>query len=500
MTLQPQSTSGVSLRTILADELSVRPRDVHFSSCTSELRHVRPGDVFVAVADAEGDGHDVAVDAVERGAAAVVCERCLPIFTVPQFVVPDSRAAYGLICHALVGHPARQLKVIGVTGTSGKTTVARLLASVLQTAGQQVGVIDSYGDDDGGDRPADGQAPLTQPLLARRLAEMAAAGCTHAVVEVSSQMLSQSVLAGVQLDAACITHIGRDHLDWHGSLENYRQAKRRILHHLDPAGVAILNADCQDSMRMLDQLAQPALTIGMRQPAEVRAEVVEQHVNEQVFMLLAGSDSIGVRTAIVGDHHIYNCLTAAALGLAYGIEPTTIARGLEAVDHLPGRMERVLCGQPFNVLVDAADSPETLRACLRAARQVTDRRVICVFGSDGQAHRRQRAALGRVAGALADLTVITSNPPRPHGRFDGTREIVGGFADPRKAHVILDRSEAIAWAIGAAEPGDTVVVAGMGERLHPAALANELPGGDRDVARQILHGDFAAEAPRRVAA
>jgi UDP-N-acetylmuramoyl-L-alanyl-D-glutamate--2,6-diaminopimelate ligase len=500
VTIKPVRIGGVSLRSLLASDLVARPHDVRASSCTSDFRRVRQGDVFVALVEAEEDGHDFATEAVRRGAAAVVCERCLPVFTVPQYVVRDSRAAYGRICQALVAHPSRQLKVIGVTGTSGKTTVARLLASIFRTAGIESGTIDSLGCSDGLNELPAVNDKITPTWLARRLSDMAANGLTHAIVEVSSQSLSQSLLAGVRLDAMCVTHIGHGHLDWHGSVENYRQAERRVLEHLDPDGVAILNADCPVSMRMLDGLRQPVLTIGLRQPSEITAQVIEQHVNEQVFLLTAGEETVGVRTSLVGDHQIYNCLTAAAMALAYGVELTTIARGLEAVDQLPGRMERVMCGQEFNVLVDAANSPETLRACLQAARQVTSGRLICVVGADGESNRDELPALGRVAGAMADLAVITSNGPRVRGQYDFTREIVNGFADPKKAHVILERSAAIAWAIDNADEGDTVIVAGMGDRLHPTGGENELPCDDSALARQVLQGAFASTAPHRVAA
>jgi UDP-N-acetylmuramoyl-L-alanyl-D-glutamate--2,6-diaminopimelate ligase len=493
-------TSGVSLRTLLGDDLTVRPRDVRVTSCTHDFRHVRPGDVFVALLDAEDDGHDFAADAARRGASAIICERPLPVFSVPQFIVSDSRAAYGRLCHAIVDDPTKQLKVIGVTGTSGKTTVARLMSSIFDAAGARTGLIDSLGSWDGSDCRSASNGELTAPALARSFARMQAGGLTHAILEVSSQALSQSLIAGVELHAVCVTHIGRDHLDWHGSLENYRAAKRRILDHLSIDGVAILNADCQESMRILATLDQPALTIGLRKPAEITAQIIEQHVNEQTFVLTAGDDSVGVRTAIVGDHHVYNCLTAAATCLAYGVELPIIARGLEAVDSLPGRMERVIGGEGYSIYVDAAKSPDTLRACLKAARTVTAGRVICVFGADERAPREQLRALGRVAGSLADVSVIAGSGPRDTGRRDNSRDIVHGFADPRKAHVILDRAEAIAWALDQASDRDTVIVAGMGDRLHPVASASELPRDDCDVVRQILSGELPTTASHRVAA
>jgi UDP-N-acetylmuramoyl-L-alanyl-D-glutamate--2,6-diaminopimelate ligase len=500
VTPKPLRAAGVSLRKALADELTARPRDFRATSCTNDYRRVRPGDVFVALTGADHDGHDFAAEAVRRGAAAVVCERMLPVFAVPQFVVGNSRAAYGKLCQALVGNPSKQLKVIGVTGTSGKTTVVRLLASIFHLAGIEAGAIDSLAHWDGLDCQVSPEAELSPPVLARWLGQMSANGLTHAIVEMSSRDLVQSALAGVELDSVCVTQIGRDHLDWHGSLENYRQAKRRILDHLRPDGVAIFNADCQPSMRMLAEVNGPALTIGLKQPAEISAEIVEQSVNEQTFVLTAGDDSVGVRTSIVGDHHIYNCLTAAALCLSYGIELTTIARGLEAVEELPGRMQRILCGQEFSVLVDAANTPDTLKACLKAARNVTTGRLICVFGAHGDMHADHLPALGRVAGSIADMAVVTTTGPRERGGRDFTRNIVGGFTDPNKAHVILDRAQAIAWALDQASEGDTVVLAGMGDRPYPNTNREEHAWDDRDVARQVLSGGFASTLPHRIAA
>ena len=294
---------------------------------------------------------------------------------------------------------------------------------------------------------------LSPPVLARSLAQMAAAGATHAVVEVSSRELSQQVLAGVTLDAVCITHVGRNHLDWHGSVENYRQAKRRIFEYLHADGVAILNADDPVSVRMLSELNQPALTFGTaRRRPRSRREIIEQHVNEQIVR--------AVRPATI--RSACGRRSSATITFTTASRPrprrwrtasscTTIARGLEAVDRLPGRMERVMCGQDFAVLVDAADSPESLRACLRAARHVTQRPV------DLRVWRRRRLRNGRLArhgprrrrdgrrgGRHQQLARLTTS-------HRACMELRSGFADRRKARVILDRDEAIAWALREAQ-------------------------------------------------
>jgi UDP-N-acetylmuramoyl-L-alanyl-D-glutamate--2,6-diaminopimelate ligase len=499
VTLESLHSAGVSLRELLAGEIQgTCAADVRATSCTSDWRQVRPGDVFVATVDDDADGHDRAVDAAARGAAAVICERPLPVFDVPQFVVGDSRVAYGRLCQALVGNPSRQLKLIGVTGTYGKTTVARLLAAIFREAGACVGVLDSFGYWDGcDDRPRADEA-LTPPALALSLAQMAAAGVTHAIVELSSIDLSKQVAAGVVFDAACITQVGRKHLAWHGSVEKYREALRRVFEYLEPHGVGIINADDPASVRMLCDLNHPALTFGLRQPAEISGEVVEQHVNEQTFVLTAGDDSVGVRTAIVGDHHVENCLAAAATALAYGIDLKAIALGLEAVDRLPGRMERVSCGQDFAVVIDASNSADSLRASLRAARNTTSGRLICVFGAEDEGDDSRLRAIGRVLGAMSDIAVVTTN-----GLRDGVHRsciaIRSGLADPRKARVILDRSQAIGWALSEATAGDTVLIAGMGERPHtPCDAAGML--SDIDIVKEILYGSFKLQSQHRLAA
>jgi UDP-N-acetylmuramoyl-L-alanyl-D-glutamate--2,6-diaminopimelate ligase len=492
--------AGVPLRQLLAGDIQGDcPQGLRATSCTSDSHQVQKGDVFVALVEADRDGHENAIEAARRGAAAIICERPVPVFHVPQCLVADSRAAYGRLCQALVGNPSQQLKVIGVTGTHGKTTVARLLSSIFRRAGAEFGALDSFGYTDGCEDHAAAKSALTAPMLARSLAEMVAAGATHAVVEFSSRALTAQIPSGVSLDGVCITQVGRKHLDWHGSLENYRVAKRRIFDYLQPDGIAVMNADDPVSMGMLGELNFASLTYGLREQAEIVAEIIEQHINEQTFVITAGDESVCVRTAIIGDHHVSNCLAATAVALAYGIELADVARGLEAVDHLPGRMERIMCGQDFAVLVDAANSADALRVCLRAARQATSGRLICVFGTQDNFDEGQLRATGRVIGAMSDAAVITTS-----GRIDGNHRaciaIHSGLADRQKARVILDRNEAIAWALGEAKTGDTVLIAGMGEQPHAPCDAAEMPMADSGVIRQLLNDNSTMAVQQRLAA
>lgn len=500
MTKTSFPAAGVSLRDLLtADHGGAGVPNLRITSCTSDSRQVQPGDVYVALVEADRDGHDDAAEAARRGAVAVICEQPVPVFNVPQVVVPSTRDVYGRLCHALMGNPAQLLKVIGITGSHGKTTVARLLSSILRETGQTVGTLDSFGYWDGWEAEPPTGSSLTVPKLARSLAQMAAGGASHAVVELSSRELCEHVLAGVTLDVACITHIGRRHLGWHGSLDKYRQAKRRVFDHLAAEGVAVLNADDPTSTRLLCDLQQPALTFGISRPAEVTAHVIEQHANEQIFLLSAGDESVGVRTAIIGDHHVSNCLAAATAALAYGVELTAIARGLEAVDQLPGYMERIACGQNFAVFLDAADSPDALRAALRAARQVTGGRVICVVNADTSADRSERQVTGRVAGAIADQTVVTSSR---HGVLErgACRHVAGGLADRRKGQIIEERAEAIMEALSLAEPGDAVVITGANVRSGDGGRPDSDAIDDVAVVRrQLADPGRALQRPRLAA-
>ncbi len=475
---------GVNLNELFPTAQTFGAESVHVGACCSDARQCREGDVFVALVDEAGDGHEDACEAIRRGAVAVLAERYLPV-NVPMYVVDDTRIAYGQLCQRLAGRPADAMRMIGITGTNGKTTTSMLMASVLEAAQAQVGVTSTIGYSDSIDNlPANRTTPVA-PELASLLRRMQSNGCSHAVVELSSQGLAEHRAAGIPFDAAILTNLRRDHLDTHGSPGNYRRAKERLFAQLKDTGFAVVNADDPGSQQVLPKLNCPVITVGQRQPAEVTAHVLERHASEQTFLLQAGNESIPVRTHMIGDAHVSNCLAAAAVGLVMGIELTTIVRGLEAVHRVPARLDRIECGQDFSVYVDCADTPDRLAACLHAMRQVTRGRVLCVYSASDERPEAERPLLGRVAEKAADIGIITNSTMRREPSLRVAHDILDGYQRPAKAHAVPSRVNAIQWALEKARPGDALLIAG-GSRT--GWLGEETQGTDDiEFARTWLH-------------
>ncbi|HET6882459.1 MAG TPA: UDP-N-acetylmuramoyl-L-alanyl-D-glutamate--2,6-diaminopimelate ligase [Pirellulales bacterium] len=477
---------GLSLSSILP-EAALPSGEIFVSSCCADSRACRPGDLFVALPGSRTDGHGHVREAVAKGARAVLASQPLSECPVPVCYVDDVAAAYGHVCQALAGHPARQLKTIGITGTNGKTTTSYLIASVLAAGGHRTGVLGTLGYFDGDEW---GDANWTTPpqnVLADWMARMVANGCTHAVMEVSSHALAQQRLAAVDLDVACVTNVRRDHLDYHGAWRTYRDAKARIFDNLTPEGFAIVNADDTAAEALLAHLDGPVLSIGIEGPAEITAVPVEQFASEQTFLLCVGDETIAVRTPLIGNHNILNCLMAAAVGTVYAIDLPTIVAGLEAIQRVPGRLERVECGQPFAVFVDYAHTPDALTASLSTLRQVTSGRLICVFGAGGDRDKSKRGPMGRAVESAADLAVVTSDNPRRERPEAIIQQVVAGFERPSTAQTIVDRRAAIGWALEQAQPGDCVLIAGKGHETYQIVGDERLDFDDREIARRWLY-------------
>lgn len=477
--------ASISLAHLFPAAQFTRGEIVAHSVCTSAEK-CQPGDLFVGVLHADGDSHDDAWEAVKNGAIAVLCERILPV-KVPQCIVPDTREALGRVCQALAGNPTDELRTIGVVGTRGKTVVSMLIAAMFEAAGEACGVISSIGLSDSREQVITPCSTPRAPKLANWLQRMTLAGAQSAVVELSSRALAERRASGMELDAVVMTNMKRSEQQWHGTEENVRRANLRALEMLKPGGFAVFSADDVDSEAEMNKLDLPVLTFGLFGDAQVTATVIERCPSEQTFLLQAGNESILVRTAMIGDHHVQNCLAAAATGLALGMDLSTIVRGLESVKFVPGRLQRIECGQSFSVFVDNARSPADLAMSLRTLRQAGTGRIICVMGCPGGKNKEDRPRIGHVLDRGTQLSIITSDDPRHEQPLQIAHDILDGHERPHLTHTIPNRTRAIEFALASARPGDTVLIAGKGDRRTQRIGSGVQPHDDCEVARRWLY-------------
>ncbi len=486
---------GIRLREILPDAKLIGADEIFFRACCGMWNDCQTDDLFVAIVDSEQDGHDYTSEAINRGASAIVTERLLTT-SKPQCVVSDTREAYGRICQALAGNPSKHLRTVGVTGTDGKTVTCHLIRSIFKAAEITSGLVSSIEVDFGSNRQSVPAKELNAPCIAEQLTQMVLADCKAAVVEVPSDSLAKRCLSGVDLDVAVLTNIRTHESQMHGSAQNYRRANMRLLDQLKPTGLAVLNADDPTTNAMIKKIDKPVLTIGIKQEAEVTARVLERTKSEQTIVICAGSESIPVRTTIIGDQHIYNCLTATAVGLASGIDLSTIARGLELAGNIPGRLERIECGQDFGVWVDSARTTGQLATAIRTLKQVSTGKVWCICSLDDNQTKEQRRRIGEVVEKAADRAVITRTSVEQAVDYEPAHQVLDGFDDPEKAQLIPNRFKAIEWTLQQAKPGDAILVTGCGDR--PFALIGEHNWTitDRDVCQAWLY-DNASLSPEK---
>jgi UDP-N-acetylmuramoyl-L-alanyl-D-glutamate--2,6-diaminopimelate ligase len=429
-----------------------------------DARTVTPGALFFCVPGARADGHDFAAEAVERGAVALVVERPLEV-GVPQIVVADARAAMAVAADEFFERPTEQLEVAGVTGTSGKTTTSFLLFAILAAAGRRPGLLGTVEARIGGERRGVERTTPEAIELQRLFREMLDVGDRSCAMEASSHASELHRLDRVRFAALVFTNLSQDHLDFHGDMEAYFQAKRRLF--LDGNPRAALNV-ADDYGRRLAQELPDALTFGFASDAEIGPQA------------LAGID-----VKLRGRFNAENALGALAAARLLGIDDDAIARGIESVRGVPGRFESVDEGQPFTVIVDYAHKPGALENVLRAARDLAGGgRVICVVGAGGDRDRGKRPVMGRLASQLADVTIVTSDNPRsedPHAIID---EIVAGVVGD--VDVEPDRAAAIARAVELARDGDVVLIAGKGAEPGQRLADRTIPFDDREAARDAL--------------
>jgi UDP-N-acetylmuramoyl-L-alanyl-D-glutamate--2,6-diaminopimelate ligase len=425
-----------------------------------DARVVTPGTLFFAVPGEHADGHEFARDAAERGAVATVVERTVDL-PVPQVVVHDSRAAMAPAADVFFGEPTRELEVVGVTGTSGKTTTCFLLFAILAAAGKRPGLLGTVEARVGGERRGVIRTTPEAIDLQRLLREMLDAGDRSCAMEASSHASALHRLDRVRFAVLVFTNLSQDHLDFHGDMESYFEAKRRLFL-AESRPVAVVNVGDEYGRRLARDLPE-AITFSADDARELD----------------------GVRLRLQGRFNLENALAALYAARALGIDDDAIRRGLESVRAVPGRFESVDVGQPFHVIVDYAHKPAALENVLRAARElVAGNRVICVVGAGGDRDHGKRPVMGRLASQLADVTIVTSDNPRSEDPEAIVAEILSGVDG--EVEVELDRAAAIARAVEEARPGDVVVIAGKGAEQGQEFADRTVPFDDREAAKDAL--------------
>lgn len=489
----------------MEDELTkifaLRPAGLAYDS-----RRVGPGFVFFAVKGFQDDGHLYVQDAVQRGAVGVVVERPVPV-PPPVGVVQVSnvRRALALAAARFYGHPAEHLRMVGVTGTNGKTTTTHLIRAVFQTQGKKAGLIGTLYNKIG-DKIVPGERTTPESLdLQALLRRMVDEGVEAVAMEVSSHALALERVTGIEFDVAVFTNLTQDHLDFHQDLEDYFAAKARLFAALEEPGTksrpkaAVLNTDDPYGKRLVSLSGVETVTYGIENPADVRARDVVFTAGGTSFEADTPWGRASVNLKLAGRFNVYNALAAFAVGGLEGLPPSEVARALEDVTVVPGRFERIEAGQDFTVVVDYAHTPDGLASVLQTARALSRGRLIVVFGCGGDRDPTKRPVMGEIAGRLADFTVITSDNPRREDPLAIIAAIEAGVrsAGGNRYVVEPDRREAIRIALRYAQPGDLVVLAGKGHEDYQIIGDRKLPFDDREVATAILK-EMAAEKSRGV--
>ena len=469
------------IRALAPDELIGRAQG-EVADLAYDTRRITKGALFFCVSGSRADGHDLAADAVAAGAVALVVERRVDV-AVPQAVVPDVRAAMAVAADVFFGEPTKHLEVAGVTGTNGKTTTTFLLRSILEAAGRRPGLVGTVQWIVGGEhRPAPHTTPESVDLQ-RLFREMLDAGHESAAVEASSHGSAFRRLDRVRFDALVFTNLSQDHLDLHGSMEEYFQAKRRLFVGPTPTPAAV-NIGDESGRRLAAELAAahraPLVTFGLAADAEVRPERLELGVWGSRFR----AAGIELETTLRGPFNVENVLGAVAAAHLLDVDDDAIAAGVAAASGVPGRFEAIDEGQEFAVIVDYAHTPDSLDVVLQAARELGSGRLVVVFGAGGDRDRGKRPLMGRVARERADVVLVTSDNPRSEDPLSIIQDVLQGTGTD--VEIDPDRRSAIRRAVSLAEPGDVVVVAGKGHEQGQDVGGVVHPFDDREVVREAL--------------
>ena len=455
---------------------------MNYMGISYDSRKVKPGDVFVAIPGFKVDGANFILKAIEAGAKVIVTEKDVK---APEGIevqkVPSARKALAHLAAKFYDYPCRQLKVIGITGTNGKTTTAYLIKSILETAGHKVGIIGTI------------DTKLTTPEsldLQGLLSEMVEQKITHVVMEVSSHALALERVYECGFDIAIFTNLTHDHLDFHKNMKNYLEAKKKLFTLLKPNGVAIVNVDDPASKFIIEAVKGEVITYGVGQAKHELRSTKHNEFDTKVSDIFIKENemsvkinSLEIRTPLIGTPNVYNIAAAYQCGLVLHVPQNTIKKGIEKLKSVPGRFERVECGQAFAVIVDFAHSPDSLRKLIETYRPLTKGKIILVFGCPGDRDREKRPVMGKIAAELADKVIVTTDDPRGENPEEIINEVAKGDS---KAEKIVDRKKAIEKALGMARKGDAVLIAGRGHEKFQDFKGRKVVLDDREIVQDFF--------------
>lgn len=510
-------TRLVSLQQLLADlpfeyQITTDPKNISIGGIQFDSREIRPGDLFVAMSGDNANGHAYIPAAIAKGAAAVLGTQKLGELTVPYIKVNDSREALAHLAAAYYEHPGRQMTVIGVTGTDGKTTTSNLIFQILKTAGLKAGLVSTVnaviGDEtiDTGFHVTTPEATMVQALLAR----MVEAGLTHVVLETTSHGLAQHRVTACEYDIAVVTNITHEHLDYHGSYEGYRNAKARLFTSLKDTHqksegnprFAVLNAD-DGAYTFLDGIVKGnKCSYSIQGNGTVNASSIRYSPQGSDFVIEVNKAIISVHCNLPGDFNVSNCLaafTATVEGL--GIDADVAAKGIAELPGVPGRMETIELGQAFKAIVDFAHTPNALLRAIETARQMTQGRVIAIFGSAGLRDREKRRMMAETSVKMADITILTAEDPRTESLDDILAEMAdaatrAGGVEGETFFRVADRGDAIRLGVKLAKPGDLVMPCGKGHEQSMCFGTVEYPWDDRTALKAALAEHLQVDRPK----
>lgn len=469
--------------------------EARITSVTVDSRQVTPGALFIAVLGSKADGHDYINDAVARGAIAVLADtkakdRANQALGLQNLLlVNNTRRALPLVGKVFYQDPASKLRLLGIVGTNGKTTSTFLVRSILEEAGYKTGLIGTISNT-AGKKTIPSHNTTPGPLELQALfKEMVQEKMEYVVMEVSSHAIAQERIAELTFDGGLFTNITQDHLDFHGSFEEYFRVKSSFFRGLPSKARAVINIDDPRGIDILGLTSAMPVTFGLAREAQVRAEGITFGVKGTEFLLTTPHGQTTIKSKLIGDFNLHNILGALGMGYSLGIDNNTLRQGIEKVAGVPGRFQTITGADDFTVVVDYAHSPDGLQKVLKTARLLTKNRVITVFGCGGDRDRTKRPLMGGIAADLSDLTIITNDNPRSEEPSLIAREIEEGYLEkgnPSRYRIVLDRKKAIQEAIFLARPGDIVVIAGKGHENYQIFKDRVAHFDDRETALSVL--------------